>query len=289
MARAPGAVSQGKSGSTLKWGAAESSKFPVKQTAGYDTAGPRLVQAAPSGAYTPPGGAMSNPFGAPAPRPLPEAATDVPAASLPSPMSETMPGPLTPPPLPTPDTAYPRAGVGRMAPEGPGALTPRPHGTPGPNEIQRKCPSKDDKEFADFFKTIKDLSTDIAAKDGEFPKECDLGREQYQPRCWSQTDFMWKASGLCHKPLYFEDSHLERYGHSIFPHLQPVISGAGFFLTFPILPYKMGLEPPTECIYTLGYYRPGDCAPHMLDPIPLSVRAGLFEAGAWVAGAAIIP
>ena len=57
----------------------------------------------------------------------------------------------------------------------------------------------------------------------------------------------------------------------------------------PILPYKMGLELPDECMYTLGYYRPGDCAPYMLDPLPVSIRAGLFEAGAWVGGAAIIP
>ena len=51
----------------------------------------------------------------------------------------------------------------------------------------------------------------------------------------------------------------------------------------------MGLEPPNECIYTLGYYRPGDCAPYMIDPLPLSVRGALFEAGAWVGGVAIFP
>jgi hypothetical protein len=39
----------------------------------------------------------------------------------------------------------------------------------------------------------------------------------------------------------------------------------------------------------LGYYRPGSCAPYYLDPIPLSVRAALFEAGAWVGGVAIFP
>jgi hypothetical protein len=94
---------------------------------------------------------------------------------------------------------------------------------------------------------------------------------------------------LCHKPLYFEDIQLERYGHALGPWVQPFASGVHFFLTLPILPYKMGLELPDECMYTLGYYRPGDCAPYMLDPIPLSIRAGLFEAGAWVAGAAIIP
>ena len=78
---------------------------------------------------------------------------------------------------------------------------------------------------------------------------------------------------------------LERYGHMAGPWLQPLASCADFFVTIPILPYEMGLEPPNECIYTLGYYRPGSCAPYLLDPLPLSVRASLFEAGAWVGGA----
>ena len=54
-------------------------------------------------------------------------------------------------------------------------------------------------------------------------------------------------------------------------------TAAHFFVTVPILPYKMGLELPDECVYTLGYYRPGDCAPYMIDPLPLSVRAAFFE------------
>jgi hypothetical protein len=71
--------------------------------------------------------------------------------------------------------------------------------------------------------------------------------------------------------------------------LQPWISGAHFVGTFPILPYKMGLQAPGECVYSLGYYRPGSCAPYMLDPIPLSLRAGLLEAGAWVGGVFLVP
>jgi hypothetical protein len=103
------------------------------------------------------------------------------------------------------------------------------------------------------------------------------------------TTFAWKASGLCHKPLYFEDVHLERYGHSWGPYLQPVISQGHFFLSVPVLPYMMGLCPPRECQYTLGYYRPGSCAPYMLDPLPISIRAALFEAGAWTGAAYLIP
>ena len=42
---------------------------------------------------------------------------------------------------------------------------------------------------------------------------------------------------------------------------QPVVSGVHFFGTLPILPYKMGVEQPWECMYALGYYEPGSCAP----------------------------
>ena len=77
---------------------------------------------------------------------------------------------------------------------------------------------------------------------------------------------MWKASALCHKPLYFEDEALERYGHSWGPCLDPLVSGAHFFCKLPVLPYCMGVHPPNECMYALGHYRPGNCAPYMMRP-----------------------
>jgi hypothetical protein len=46
----------------------------------------------------------------------------------------------------------------------------------------------------------------------------------------------------------------------------------------------MGVTPPTECMYALGHYRPGNCAPYMINPVPLSCRGAALEAGA-VAGA----
>jgi hypothetical protein len=136
------------------------------------------------------------------------------------------------------------------------------------------------------LKRIDKISNEVAAEDGDFPTECSLGDPDFQPRHWACTTYNWTASGLCHKPLYFEDEQLERYGHTCGPVWQTLISPAKFFLTFPILPYKMGLTPPNEHIYVLGCYRAGDRSPFMLDPIPLSVRAGLFEAAGWTAGVA---
>ena len=106
---------------------------------------------------------------------------------------------------------------------------------------------------------------------------------------WPETTMTWKASALCHKPLYFEQPHVERYGHSTGPLTQPIVSAGHFYLMIPTLPYQLALWPPYECIYPLGHYRPGSCAPYYLDPIPLSIRAGLAEAGAWVGGVFLVP
>ncbi len=134
------------------------------------------------------------------------------------------------------------------------------------------------------------LSVSVKGRPGEdIPYECSLSDEPFEPRLWAETIYTWKASGACHKPLYFEDVQLERYGHSWGPYAQPFVSGAHFFATLPILPYKMGLKPPDECVYVLGHYRPGNCAPYLIDPVPLSWRAALLEAGAVVGVSAVVP
>jgi hypothetical protein len=136
-----------------------------------------------------------------------------------------------------------------------------------------------------------DLSIAVAGDPGQdFPVECSIDDGTWHDgRCWCETTYMWKASALCHKPLYFEDEALERYGHSWGPYLDPLVSGAHFFCKLPVLPYCMGVTPPNECMYALGHYRPGNCAPYMIDPVPLSCRGAVFEAGAVVGAAAILP
>ncbi len=136
-----------------------------------------------------------------------------------------------------------------------------------------------------------DLNITISGVEGQdFPCECAFGiGETFEGRHWSCVTYEWKAAGLCHKPLYFEQVAVERYGHSAPTLVQNVLCGAHFFATIPALPYAMGLCPHDECQYSLGYYRPGNCAPYLIDPIPLSLRAGLFQAGAIVGGILIIP
>lgn len=121
------------------------------------------------------------------------------------------------------------------------------------------------------------------------PPSCPMDTSAFVPRAWQPLTFHWTASALCHKPIYWEDVQLERHGHTWGPWLQPLVSAGHFYLVFPALPYAMGLFPPNECVYTLGHYRPGSCAPYMLDPLPLSVRAALVEGGVWTGLAFLIP
>jgi hypothetical protein len=137
-----------------------------------------------------------------------------------------------------------------------------------------KCPAPRD------LKPIREITNRIAAEPGIFPQECTLGEEPFQPRNFAPTTFTWKASALCHKPLYFEQVGVERYGHTWGPFLQPVVGGAHFFGSVILLPYKMGVEPPWECVYPLGYYRPGSCAPYTVGPVPISLRGVMAQAGA---------
>ena len=155
--------------------------------------------------------------------------------------------------------------------------------TPQSHSLKAGCPSPKD------LKHINELNTTLTPSEGELPHDCPLGDEAFQARCFAPVTFTWTASQLCHKPLYFEDVQLERYGHMAGPWVQPFASAANFFCTIPILPYKMGLELPNECVYTLGYYRPGDCAPYLFDPLPISVRGLLFESTAWVGACALFP
>lgn len=121
------------------------------------------------------------------------------------------------------------------------------------------------------------------------PAECPLGGLRNAERSWLASNFHYHASALCHKPLYFEDVQLERYGHTAGPFRQPILSAAHFVVHGLGLPYQMAINPPTECQYSLGYYRPGSCAPWMIQPFPLSLRGATAEVGAALGMAYLIP
>jgi hypothetical protein len=141
------------------------------------------------------------------------------------------------------------------------------------------------------LKPIGAVTLDTQAPAGDFPENVAApymeaaGEYTDQPNLeaagWSYA-YYWQASGYCHGPLYFEEVNLERYGYNCGV-LQPAASAAHFFGTLPFLPYKMAVDRPGTCIYTLGHERPGSYTPFRIHRPPLRWDAALVE-GAAVTG-----
>jgi hypothetical protein len=111
-----------------------------------------------------------------------------------------------------------------------------------------------------------------------FVKAGELQGPAVDSRNWMGSEYYWLASGFCCGPLYFEEINVERYGYRV-GCLQPAVSAAHFFATIPLLPYKTLVHPPCECVYSLGYYRPGDCAPLQHEKFHLQADAAAAEGG----------
>ena len=94
----------------------------------------------------------------------------------------------------------------------------------------------------------------------------------------------WNAHRFHHRPLYFEEVNLERYGNR--RRFQELASGAHFFTSALLLPYQLGDQPPGSCVSTLGHERPGSCVPHQPHIRGLS-RRGLFVQGLFVTALAL--
>jgi|GEM_PF-7036902 len=158
-----------------------------------------------------------------------------------------------------------------------------------PGSVLTSLPKKRDEGACTFKITpIAEIDLDISPENiakelkvsGPFPPECNALTGKNEPRNWGQIAYHWKASNYGHLPLYYEDRHLETYGHSWGPVMQPVVSGANFVLQTVLLPYQMGMYPPRECQYELGDERPGNCVPYYVEPLPLSLRGAAAQTGA---------
>lgn len=166
----------------------------------------------------------------------------------------------------------------------------------GRSDIQRgvHCPTPE--ELDNWFKPLNRIQLSSRAVDGPMPIDCSKNLF-YRPnetgmsptRNWAMTEFHWQASNLCAQPAYWDDVPLERYGQTIHPAVQPGISGAKFFCTFPIIPYKIGIDRTHDLIYTLGYYRPGSPTPKVRQRLPWEMDAAAFEAGAWIGLIVLLP
>lgn len=145
-------------------------------------------------------------------------------------------------------------------------------------------------------KPLSALRAESAPPPGELPGAgvpvVFSGPEQMDPslsgRPWSELHFQWQASLYWHRPLYFEEPNLERYGlkHGC---LQPLVSAAHFYALVPAMPYLVLLDPPRERVYDLGFARPGTKLarqPHRYRFRPLAAAA---EAALVVGLIALIP
>ena len=114
------------------------------------------------------------------------------------------------------------------------------------------------------------------------------GASGVRTRSWTERVVDWEAAATCHRPLYFEEINLERYGYS-FGLVQPLVSAAHFFGRLPALPYLMAIDSPHQCNYTLGRYRPGSCVPLRIHTVPADAAAIVVQGGAATGLVYLIP
>ncbi|QDV82849.1 hypothetical protein [Planctomycetes bacterium TBK1r] len=105
---------------------------------------------------------------------------------------------------------------------------------------------------------------------------------------WQWTARHWAAPNTFSHPLYFEDRMLERHGHQRYPCLQPFVSGGRFLAQAVSLPYLTAIAPPSECQYSLGYYRAGSCVPALKQRPPYQRKAVVSQATAVGVATAIL-
>lgn len=105
-----------------------------------------------------------------------------------------------------------------------------------------------------------------------------FGSEPFPERAFPQMMKPWEAPNFFHYPLYFEDPALERYGHMHSPLGQVLISVGRFSTQLVCLPYQMTIDPPCREVYSLGWYRPGECAPKLHYQVPLNAKAAAVQA-----------
>lgn len=153
-----------------------------------------------------------------------------------------------------------------------------------------EAPSKEydlDDETVEERKTIGQLRARIKPSDGDLPIDHAGPHFAQEPRYyhgygtergWDGLSFAWCNTGVCHQPLYFQDLNLERYGYH-YGCSQWLVSSAKFAVDTALLPYQLVVSPPCDCVYTLGYDRPGNCVPYRCYRLPWRTDAAMVLGG----------
>jgi hypothetical protein len=190
-------------------------------------------------------------------------------------------------PAPTVSPPKPQAQIAVFQPAAPPAEKLPPPDPQAPVEPSPLSPAEviPSGQLLPDERPICQLTTGILPSGGEFPEDVAATRfnsdiAAWMPRPWEGTVYYWDAPDYCHRPLYYEEVNLERYGYSHCPLLQPAISGAHFFCATLALPYNSTVHPPHECIYPLGHYRPGSPVPYRIHRPEWDPKAAAMQAGA---------
>ena len=144
------------------------------------------------------------------------------------------------------------------------------------------------------FKPLRDIDARMPSDENRMPPDCSAPYFQSRTtgderRFDTITPMHWQPTNFFHMPAYFDDVPLERYGQTQHPRLEPVLSGVKFALALPVLPYKMGVDRPHDCVTTLGHLPPGDCLPCIKQTLPLEFDAAFFEAATAVGLVFLLP
>ncbi len=143
---------------------------------------------------------------------------------------------------------------------------------------------------------ITDIRPSLNYAWGDIPEESlpedfndKMDRGDYVAALPPRTVLQWAPTNQWHNPLYFEDPALERYGHTYNCWVQPFASGGRFMTQLVGLPYQMTLHPVHAREYTLGWYRPGECAPKLKYQVPFNEEATIIQTLSVVGLFLIIP
>ena len=209
----------------------------------------------------------------PLPQPLPQPLPKPPEAAPPAkPAEAAEPKPLVPAwVLPAPDPQDPAKGE----PLQPAEVLPAPN--PQADAARSQLLPED--------RSIRSLTANIAPQAGKMPQDIAAERfderfDAFAVRPWEGQMYFWDAPDFCHRPLYFEQVNLERYGYTHCRALAPLASTAHFLTSAVGLPYNMAVHPRRECMYPLGYYRPGSPVPYQYEWPELQAKAVAVEAAA---------
>jgi hypothetical protein len=212
--------------------------------------------------------------------------------------SEAQPSPVEPDATPAADTqpAEPPGeyalAVDQQSTERQGEEIP----VPAPAVAGPFKPREDESDIDRFTRQLAEVPLDIRPTQGVMPP--DLAAREFaddvaaaDPRDTHELPGIYCSYTpwtICFRPLYFEEVALERYGQKC-RFIQPAVSGAHFFSSVALLPYKMRVRPPRSCVCSNGFSRPCDCPPPGYGECVWRWDAALVEAAAVTGFVFILP